>query len=214
MEPENNVEVNLETVLGVMEQDPEFRASIQQAVINKDVVASFLETPEGEAIVAPMKDAFATKAIEGFKTKTMPNIIAEEVAKLTPAETPEQKQLKAVQAQLSEIQREKDLLEMRGIATDALSSVGLPSTFASYIISESPEATRHRAQELDVEIQSIVAKHVESKIGAAVTTPTNSEAGVDTNSGKGYYDYTAAELATLYNTNRSEFNRLKAAAKR
>lgn len=219
MNPEegNTPEITLEAIQSAFEANPELRNGVTAQIFNKDTVSAFLETDEGLSIIAPKMDSFASKAIETFKTKTMPNIIQEEVSKLNPAETAEQKQLKQMQVQLANIEKEKHQLEMHSIAQEALTSNGLPAAFAGFVVSETPEATRHKVQNLDVEIQALVASQVEAKVGdvAHKAAPSNTDSGntgIQTNSGKGYFDYSAEELARLADQNPSEYRRLRASA--
>ena len=213
-EQTNQEQLSVEAIVGALEANPELKSALTPQFLNKDTVASFVETEEGLTAIAPKMDQFASRAIETFKTKTMPNIIQEEVAKLNPAETPEQKRIKALEVQMAETERQKKQLEMRGIAQEALTKSGLPTTFASYVVSDSPEATRHKVQELEMGIQEIVSQHVEAKVGsiAAQSAPTGADSASTGGSSKNrtYYDYSVAELSELANTNPAEYRRIRA----
>lgn len=212
---EQNTELNLglEDIQGLIESNPELKDGLRQKLIDKEFLNQYLETDDGKAVIAPKLDSFASRAIETFKTKSMPSIIQEEISKLQPEETEEQKRLKQIEARLAQSEQEKRALEMRGVAQDALSKYGLPSNFAEFVVADSEEVTRHRAQELDMSIQELVQSQVESKVGSIA----NQAAAVNVDSANGtakpaknYYEYSVAELSEIANTNPAEFRRIQA----
>lgn len=202
-----------EAIIGAIETNPDLLTAIQPHVLNKDTVGSYLQTDEGIGLVAPMIDQSVSKGINAWKEKNLENIIQERVSELNPAETPEQKQLKQLQAQMAAVQKDKQMLEMRGVAQEALGKVGLPASLANYVMADNPEATKHKVNELDVEIQSIVAGLVDAKVStiAAHTTPTNTDT-MTTKSGSGVTkltDLTVEEATELARTNPAKFRALQ-----
>lgn len=171
------VDLTPEVIVGAIESNPELAQAIQPHVLTKDAVSSFLKTDEGLSVVAPMIDQSVSKGINAWKEKNLENIVQERLAELNPAETPEQKQLKQMQAQMAAIQKDKQMLEMRGVAQEALAKAGLPASLAGYVLSDNPEAVKHKVSELDIEIQNIVSGLVDQKVAgiAAKAAPTNSD---------------------------------------
>lgn len=171
------VDLTPEVIVGAIESNPELAQAIQPHVLTKDAVSSFLKTDEGLGVVAPMIDQSVSKGINAWKEKNLENIVQERLAELNPAETPEQKQLKQMQAQMAAIQKDKQMLEMRGVAQEALAKAGLPASLAGYVLSDNPEAVKHKVSELDIEIQNIVSGLVDQKVAgiAAKAAPTNSD---------------------------------------
>ena len=75
-----------------------YLAELATAWIKSEVGIAFLISVEGQKLYQPELDRQHSKAIDTFKTKTMPDLIAAEVEKrvkeANPEETPEQKQLR------------------------------------------------------------------------------------------------------------------------
>ncbi|CCJ09661.1 hypothetical protein BN19_007 [Streptococcus phage SP-QS1] len=210
---EQQIDLTPEVIVGAIEANPELAQAIQPHVLTKDAVSSYLQTDEGLGIVAPMIDQSVSKGINAWKEKNLENIVQERLSELNPAETPEQKQLKQLQAQMAAVQKDKQMLEMRGVAQEALSKVGLPASLAGYVLSDNPEATKHKVAELDIEIQNIVSGIVDQKVSniAAKAQPTNTDTmatSTGTQATK-LTDLTVEEATELARTNPAKFRALQ-----
>lgn len=210
---EQQVELTPEVIVGAIEANPELAQAIQPHVLTKDAVSSYLQTDDGLGIVAPMIDQSVSKGINAWKEKNLENIVQERLSELNPAETPEQKQLKQLQAQMAAVQKDKQMLEMRGVAQEALNKVGLPASLAGYVLSDNPEATKHKVAELDIEIQNIVSGIVDQKVSniAAKAQPTNTDTmatSTGTQATK-LTDLTVEEATELARTNPAKFRALQ-----
>lgn len=210
---EQQIDLTPEVIVGAIESNPELAQAIQPHVLTKDAVSSYLQTDEGLGIVAPMIDQSVSKGINAWKEKNLENIVQERLSELNPAETPEQKQLKQLQAQMAAVQKDKQMLEMRGVAQEALSKVGLPASLAGYVLSDNPEATKHKVAELDIEIQNIVSGIVDQKVSniAAKAQPTNTDTmatSTGTQATK-LTDLTVEEATELARTNPAKFRALQ-----
>lgn len=207
------VDLTPEVIVGAIESNPELAQAIQPHVLTKDAVSSFLKTDEGLSVVAPMIDQSVSKGINAWKEKNLENIVQERLAELNPAETPEQKQLKQMQAQMAAIQKDKQMLEMRGVAQEALAKAGLPASLAGYVLSDNPEAVKHKVSELDIEIQNIVSGLVDQKVAgiAAKAAPTNSDDMSNIGGSKTVErltDLTVEEATELARTNPAKYRQL------
>ncbi|QEM41709.1 hypothetical protein [Enterococcus phage vB_EfaS_EF1c55] len=207
------VDLTPEVIVGAIESNPELAQAIQPHVLTKDAVSSFLKTDEGLGVVAPMIDQSVSKGINAWKEKNLENIVQERLAELNPAETPEQKQLKQMQAQMAAIQKDKQMLEMRGVAQEALAKAGLPASLAGYVLSDNPEAVKHKVSELDIEIQNIVSGLVDQKVAgiAAKAAPTNSDDMSNIGGSKTVErltDLTVEEATELARTNPAKYRQL------
>lgn len=207
------VELSPEVIIGAIEANPELAQAIQPHVLTKDAVSSFLKTDEGLGIVAPMIDQSVSKGINAWKEKNLENIVQERLAELNPAETPEQKQLKQMQAQMAAIQKDKQMLEMRGVAQEALAKAGLPASLAGYVLSDNPEAVKHKVSELDIEIQNIVSGIVDQKVAgiAAKAAPANTDDMSGLSGSKNVErltDLTVEEATELARTNPAKYRQL------
>lgn len=207
------IELSPEVIVGAIEANPELAQAIQPHVLTKDAVSSFLKTDEGLGIVAPMIDQSVSKGINAWKEKNLENIVQERLAELNPAETPEQKQLKQMQAQMAAIQKDKQMLEMRGVAQEALAKAGLPASLAGYVLSDNPEAVKHKVSELDIEIQNIVSGIVDQKVAgiAAKAAPANTDDMSGLSGSKNVErltDLTVEEATELARTNPAKYRQL------
>lgn len=205
--------LSVETVLGAIESNPELRKSVESQFLNKDTVGSFLETEAGKSIISPRLDQFASKAIESWKSKHLEGIVQERLQELNPPETQEQIQLRQMQSQLKEIQAEKDRLAMQSVASAALAATGLPASFADYVIGDSPEATKHNVNSLDVEINNLLSQRVEEKVKgiAAQTAPSNQDTvGVGgQREAKSLFDLSPQEAMQLKASNPAKYEALR-----
>ena len=114
---------------------------------------------------------------------------------------------------MAAVQKDKQMLEMRGVAQEALSKVGLPASLAGYVLSDNPEATKHKVAELDIEIQNIVSGIVDQKVSniAAKAQPTNTDTmatSTGTQATK-LTDLTVEEATELARTNPAKFRALQ-----
>lgn len=210
----NQEGLSIETVLGAIDSNPELKKSLTSQLLNKETVDSFLDTEAGKSILSPRLDSFASKSIESWKSKNLDTIVQDRLQELNPPETQEQVQLRQLQSQMKQIQAEKDRLAMESIASGALAAAGLPSSFADYVIGDSPEATKHNVNSLDVEINNLLTQRVEEKVKtlSAQTAPTNQDQGHGGNgagSARTLNDLSPQEAMDLYNKNPNEYMRLK-----
>lgn len=206
--------LSVEAVLGAIENNPEMKQTLATQLLTPDTVSSYLDTEQGKSIISPRLDSFASKAIESWKSKHLDEIVTQRVNELNPAETEEQRQLRQVQAKLKEIEAEKDRLALQSVATAALTNVGLPSVFADYVIGDSPEATKHNVNSLDVEINTLLSQRMEEKVKglAAQTAPANMDSGNggQGNAQKSLSDMTPQEAVELKRTNPARYAALAA----
>lgn len=205
--------LSVETVLGAIESNPELKKTLTSQLLNKDTVNSFLDSEAGRSILSPRLDSFASKSIESWKAKNLEPIVQERLQELNPPETQEQVQLRQMQSQLKEIQAEKDRLAMQSVASSALAATGLPASLVDFVIGDSPEATKHNVNSLDVEINNLLSQRVDEKVKtlSAQAAPNNQDQGSSGKAGsaKSLNDLTPQEAMDLYNKNPNEYMRLK-----
>lgn len=204
--------LDLDAILASTESNPELQAQLQAHFVNPSTVQSFLGTDEGEKVIAPIKDQYATKAIEGWKSKNLDRIIADKVSELNPPETKEQRELQAMQQRLAAIEKDKQALEQKAVASDELSKVGLPTSLTEFVVGDSVEVTKHRVQNLEIEISNFVKNNTDAALknyGA-----DSSPAVIDTANGAGAkpasdpYDMSIAEATELAETNPAKYKQL------
>lgn len=196
--------LGIEDILGIVEANEDIANQLQAKFVNTKTVETFLHTPEGEKVVAPIKDAYASKAIEGWKNKNLDRIIQEKVQELNPPESKEQRELQAMQQRLAAIEKDKQALEQQQIAAEELAKLGLPSNFASYIVGDSTEVTKHKAKSLEVEISNFVKQTTDTALQqyGAQTAPVNVDGATTQNySDQDPYEMGVEEAIRLQNEN-------------
>lgn len=150
----------------------------------KELVPQFIETEEGRKIIQPILDKTVSKGIDTWKSNHLSELIEEEVAKRNPEETPEQKQLRELKNQMSQLQKEKSIESMKSLGLQISNEKNLPSSLVNFFVSETPEQTRNNINLLEIEFKSAVEKAVEGRLKNTAHIPTqsfDSEKSIDIN---------------------------------
>jgi len=117
--------------------------------VKPEKVVSFVETLEGRALLQPVFDREITKAIKTHDEKQIAKYeaefkqrLADEMAKLHPEETPEQKRIREIEQKLEESEkaRQKEIRERR--IAELGHKYGVEPEFLLEIPFESPEAAQ------------------------------------------------------------------------
>ena len=137
----------------------------------EELFPSLVETEVGKKTLQPILDRHATKAIDTWKNNHLQTLLEEELEKRNPAETPEQKQLRELQSQMTKLQKEKTLESMKSLGLQIANEKGLPSSMVNFFVGESPEQTRNNLNLLEIEFKSSVEKAVEERLKASSRTP-------------------------------------------
>ena len=139
--------MNLEEIKKYLEENAkneeviDFMKSIQQP-ITRDAVEAWCHDGEGRSWLDRNCDIYATKAVNTarenaiakFKTEELPKIIDDAIkAKSNEGLTPEQMQLKELQAQLDAMKAEKEQAELLNANSKKLKEQGLNTDLAKYI---------------------------------------------------------------------------------
>ncbi len=125
--------------------------------ITSENVLPFLETTEGKALVEPLIDKRVTRAVQTHDAKTQEaneakvrGMIAAEMLKINPEETPEQKQIRELREEMDAVRStsKKDTLMRQVVETVA--SKELPSWLADIIVNpvDTPEEGQLAAEKL------------------------------------------------------------------
>ncbi len=136
----------------------------QEIKINSDVVAEWLESDEGMKFLQPKFDKKVTQAIETYKNNTLPKLVEEEFNKKFNNETPEQKQLRALQEKLDKMESEKQRETLLNQAIIEGNNMGISPNITKYVLGNSIEETRLNLMAVQNEINSIVQKEVEQRL--------------------------------------------------
>jgi hypothetical protein len=149
---------NLSTVEG------EAPTQEQEIKINSDVVAEWLESDEGRKFLQPKFDKKVTQAIETYKENTLPKLVEQEISNRFPAETPEQKQLRALQEKLDKMESTTQREKLLNQAIIEGNNMGISPNITKYVLGNSIEETRLNLMTVQNEINSIVQKEVEQRL--------------------------------------------------
>lgn len=208
--------ITLDSIKATFETNPDLKSALQAEIVDKNVVAAYLETEDGKSLTASKMDAYASKAIGSWKEKNLPKIIADKVNELHPPKSPEAIQMQEMQVEIQKIKSEKEKLAMTQVATNALAELGLDTSLAEMVIGDSPETTKHNVKNLEFAISAEVQKQADVKLktNAAATAPSNGN-GTATKATTKYTklsdisDYQVVQ--DLYDNDRDEYDRLQAA---
>ena len=188
----------------------DFMKSIQQP-LTRDTVEMWCKDGEGRSWLDRNCDIYATKAVNTarenaiakFKAEELPKIIDDAIkAKSNEGLTPEQMQLKELQAQLDAMKAEKEQAELLNANSKKLKEQGLNTDLAKYIKTDD-----------DIDffknlINDSVKTQIQQKLGKSSYKPP-----VDNNSNtitkEQFNKMSYKERLNLYNTNKELYEQLQ-----
>jgi len=153
-------------------------------LVTADAVRGFLEaSDDGKKLLLSMSDKRVTDAIATYQAKTVPGLIAAEVAKLHPEETPEQKRLKALEQDLAS---ERAARAREGLRTRVHGYIGqkaLPAELAALadqFVGADEATTDANLRQLEETFNAALGRAVEARFktdGTQPLAPTKVPAG-------------------------------------
>ena len=108
------------------------------ATVTKDNVGEFIEKND---IFKSYRDSFYTKGLETWKANNLKKLVDEEIAKVNPQETPEQKKIRELEQRLNEEAAARKKETLKNQAIKKLTEKGLPVDLADYLIGQDEETT-------------------------------------------------------------------------
>ena len=108
------------------------------AGVTKDNVGEFVEKND---IFKSYRDSFYTKGLETWKANNLKKLVDEEIAKVNPQETPEQKKIRELEQRLNEEAAARKKETLKNQAIKKLTEKGLPVDLADYLIGQDEETT-------------------------------------------------------------------------
>ncbi|MCR1833140.1 DUF4355 domain-containing protein [Oceanobacillus caeni] len=145
--------MNLEEVkqyLEVNKEQEDVKAYIEGlSQVTPDGVKTFLETDEGKKLLQPRMDSYFTKGLETWKGNNLQRLIDEEVAKLNPQETSEQKRIRELEAKIekAELARTREALKNKALST--LSEKKLPTFLVDQLVGNDEESTNEKLSQFE-----------------------------------------------------------------
>ena len=108
------------------------------ATVTKDNVGEFVEKND---IFKSYRDSFHTKGLETWKANNLKKLVDEEIAKVNPQETPEQKKIRELEQRLNEEAAARKKETLKNQAIKKLTEKGLPVDLTDYLIGQDEETT-------------------------------------------------------------------------
>lgn len=182
----SGMEVTMDLVKEFFESNKESDdvKSFTQSLVGKDAVESYLNTDDGKKVLQPKLDKHYTKGLETWKANNLQSLIDSEVNKKFPAESEDQKQLRALQSKFEALEKEKAMALVRAEALQELGAKGLPTSMADFLLADSAEATRERigsfAELFNSALNNGITTEVDSRLKNIGITPKDEGNGTHT----------------------------------
>ncbi|MEH7464569.1 DUF4355 domain-containing protein [Bacillus thuringiensis] len=207
------MEITLENIQEAMETQPELVEGLAKSFLTPEKVGTFLETEEGKKLVQPKLDSHFSKSLDTWKNNNLQRIINEEVTKRNPSETPEQKAMREMEQRLNEMDKERQMSEMKTLGIQLASERNLPSALVPFMVTDTDSQTRSNIDTLELEFKSAVERAVEERLKSAGTIPpkVNTSTTENTAGGsKNFSEMSFAERNALFKSNPKLYHQMKA----
>jgi hypothetical protein len=146
-------------------------------LLTADAVRGFLEAnDDGKKLLLSVTDKRVTDAIATFQAKTVPGLIAAEIAKLHPEETPEQKRLKVLEQDLASERSARGREALRTRVLARIGTRGLPAeltALADQFVGADEATTDANLRQLEETFNAALGRAVEAKFKTDGTQPPN-----------------------------------------
>jgi hypothetical protein len=110
-------------------------------LVTPDRVNSFLESEDGKKLLQPKLDSYHTKGLKTWQDKNLNSLVDAEVKKRFPDADPRDVELKKLQAQLDQMQKETLHKDLTNKALKTATEKKLPSDLIDYFIGADEETT-------------------------------------------------------------------------
>ncbi|HDB3959362.1 TPA: DUF4355 domain-containing protein [Staphylococcus aureus] len=131
--------------------------------VSVDDVKGFLDTEEGKRFIQPELDRYHSKGLESWKEKNLEDLIEQEVRKLNPEQSEEQKRISALEQELEKRDAEAKREKLRSNALGKAQELNLPTSLVDRFLGDSDEDTEQNLKALKETFDKYVQKGVESK---------------------------------------------------
>lgn len=138
-----------------------------ESTLTLDAVQKFLlEQDEGKKYLQSFADSRVTDAIKTYETKTLPKKIQDAINEQFPPETPQDKKLRAVEAELEQMRNATAQEKLMNTALKTASEYSVPSDIIDLFVRNDEETTtanmarfkEHFETAVDAKVQAEVAK--------------------------------------------------------
>lgn len=128
-----------------------------------EVVNSYLDSQDGVKLLQPRLDSHFSKGLQTWKDNNLSKLIDEEVAKRNPGETPEQKEIRELKAQLEQDKAERLKEKLTNVAMKKADELGLPLDLVQHFIGVDEDSTNSNLENFNSAFQTAIQTQVNSK---------------------------------------------------
>jgi hypothetical protein len=197
----------------------EYLSEMQKQYLQSEDFKNFITSEAGRELYKSELDRVASKAIDTFKAKTMPNLIQqavdEKVKQLNPEETPEQKRIREQDERIARLEKTAKHEKLSKVAIQKLSALKFQklADLSDKLIGDDEEATLSNIKMLENGINSIVEDAIKEKLNSR--DPNNGRtADGDPNFKDPFSDahWNVTDQMKLFRENRELYDQLRAKA--
>ena len=128
-----------------------------------EAINSYLDTQEGAKLLQPRLDSHFSKGLQTWKDNNLNKLIDEEVAKRNPGETPEQKEIRELKAQIEKDRNEREKEKLTNIAMKKANELGLPLNLVNHFIGTDENTTISNLEDFNKLYQESIQTQVDAK---------------------------------------------------
>lgn len=153
-----------------MENQDTIQTEQQEGVaITPDAVQHYLNTDEGKRLLQPMLDRYHSKGLEAWRTNNLQKLIDEGISKANPQETPEQKAVRELKAELDSMRKAATLEAVKNKAIVHANDKKLPLEFIDILVEEDEKVTFDKLNLIEsvfnTHVQRLVDEEVKKRLG-------------------------------------------------
>lgn len=152
------------------EKDEKVQAYVK-GFVTLDRVQAFLETDEGKRLMQPRLDSYFAKGLETWKTNNLQKLVDEKVLEKYPAETEQEKRIKALEQRLAQEENARKRQEIEKKALLLLSENNLPADLVDYISASDDNELNAKFQNLKSALDKWIGQQNEEKFRNAGRNP-------------------------------------------
>jgi uncharacterized protein YdaU (DUF1376 family) len=152
------------------ENDEQVQAYIK-GLITPDRVQVFLESDEGKRFLQPRLDSYFAKGLDTWKNNNLQKIVDEKISEKYPAETEQEKRIKALEQKLAEEERARKKQETEKKAIRLLTENELPVDFVDFLSADDDVELNGKFETLKATLGAWSGKILEGKFKEAGRIP-------------------------------------------
>lgn len=128
-----------------------------------EAINVYLDSQEGAKLLQPRLDSYFSKGLQTWKDNNLNKLIDEEVAKRNPGETPEQKEIRELKAQIENDRNEREKEKLTNIAMKKANDLGLPLNLVNHFIGDDENTTISNLEDFNKLYQESIQTQVDAK---------------------------------------------------